>query len=109
MDSNMILPKKLIKKCPICGQEYNHSKVRILETQDLYILSYLKCSNCETGLVLKILMLPHGLVGQAVVTDLDDEEVMNFKKTKKPIQGADVLFVYDFFKNKEDLIKSLKS
>jgi formate dehydrogenase maturation protein FdhE len=109
MDNNMLLPKKLIQKCPICGQEYNHNQIKILETQELYILSYLKCSNCDSGLALKILMLPHGMVGQAVVTELDEEELKNIKKVNKTISGEDVLFLYDFFKKKEgDLVKEIK-
>ena len=103
MNDNMLLPKKLIQKCPICGQEYNHNKIKILESQDLYILSYLKCTNCNSGLALKILMLPHGMVGQAVVTELDDEELKNIKKVNKAISGEDVLFMYDFFKKGEGL------
>jgi len=110
----------LIQKCPICGQEYNHNKIKILETEDLYILSYLKCNNCNSGLVLKILMLPHGMVGQAVVTELDDEEIKGIKKNNQPIGSEDVLFIYDFFKKGDalpsgvltqegDLIKSLKN
>ncbi|MCD4704517.1 hypothetical protein K8R66_00390 [bacterium] len=105
----MLLPKKLIQKCPVCGKEYQHNKIKILETQDLYILSYLKCSNCHSGLALKILMLPHGMVGQAVVTELDGEELKNFKKVSKAIASEDVLFVYDFFKKKKSLVEGLKS
>ena len=109
MNDNMLLPKKLIQKCPICGQEYNHNKIKILETQDLYILSYLKCTSCDSGLALKILMLPHGMVGQAVVTELDDEELKDIKKVNKSISGEDVLFMYDFFKKKDkDLVKEIK-
>ena len=104
----MLLPKKLIQKCPVCGEEYNNNKIKILETQDLYILSYLKCANCDSGLALKILMLPHGMVGQAVVTELDDEELKNIKKVNKSISSEDVLFVYEFFKKGEkDLMTCL--
>jgi len=109
MSDNMLLPKKLIQKCPICGTEYNHNKIKILETQDLYILSYLKCASCDSGLALKILMLPHGMVGQAVVTELDDEELKNIKGVNKSISGEDVLFMYDFFKKREgNLVKEIK-
>lgn len=103
MDNNMLLPKKLIQKCPICGQEYNHNKIKILESQDLYILSYLKCTNCNSGLALKILMLPHGMVGQAIVTELDAEELKDIKKNNQPIVSEDVLYIYNFFKKGEGL------
>jgi len=103
MENNMLLPKKLIQKCPICGQEYNHNKIKILESEDLYILSYLKCASCNSGLVLKILMLPHGMVGQAIVTELDEEELIDIKKNNQPIASEDVLFIYDFFKKGEVL------
>ncbi len=109
MDNSSSLPKKLFQKCPICGTEYNHNQIKILETQDSFILSYLKCADCGSGLALKILMLPHGMVGQAVVTELDDEEIKNIKKANKSISGNDVLLVYDFFKKGENsLIKSMK-
>jgi len=111
MSDNMLLPKKLIQKCPICGQEYNHNKIKILETQELYILSYLKCTSCDSGLALKILMLPHGMVGQAVVTELDDQELKNVKQVNKSISGEDVLCMYDFFKKGKNVpfIASLTS
>ena len=104
----MMLPKKILQKCPICGFEYDYNKIRILETEDFYILSYLKCSNCLAGVILKIFILPHGLVGQAVVTDLDADEILNLKKINKPVDSSDVLLMYGFFKSKSDLSKVLK-
>lgn len=104
----MILPKKLLQKCPVCSQEYDYQKIKILETEDLYVLSYLQCTHCSSGVILKILILPHGLVGQAVLTDLSEEEIKQLKKNKGVIESSDVLFVYDFFKKQEDLIKNLK-
>ncbi len=108
MNDNMLLPKKLVRKCPVCGHEYNHNKIKILKTQDLYILSYLKCDSCNTGLALKILMLPHGIVGQAVVTELDDQELKNLSTVSESISSEDVLFMYNFFKeSRENLMTCL--
>lgn len=108
MDLSTMLPKKLIQKCPVCGKEYNFSKIKVLDVSDTSILSYLKCIECESGVALKILLMPTGMIGQAIITDLDGDEIMAIKEKKNIITSSDVLLVYDFFKNEKDVLKEIK-
>ncbi|MDD3284468.1 MAG: hypothetical protein PHZ07_02640 [Patescibacteria group bacterium] len=108
MDLSTMLPKKLIQKCPVCGKEYNFSKIKVLCVDDASILSYLKCVECDSGVALKILLMPTGVIGQAIITDLDGDEIMAIKEKKNIITSSDVLLVYDFFKTRNDLLREIK-
>lgn len=108
MDGSLIFPKKILQKCPVCEADYDAKKVQLLDAQDLDILSYFKCDNCKSGIALKIMIMPHGVVGQAIVTDLEPSEILNFKSKKILVNSTDVLCVYDFFKKKKDLLREIK-
>ncbi|HNZ86430.1 MAG TPA: hypothetical protein PLD95_01680 [bacterium] len=105
---NNLLSKKLLQKCPVCGDTYNYSKVKLLEANDSYILSYFKCQKCGTGVAMKAIFIPTGMVGQAVITDLEADEIMKLKNNNESITSADVLCVYDFIKNEKDIIKAIQ-
>jgi hypothetical protein len=102
-----LISKKLLQKCPICGENYNYSKIKLLEANDSHILSFFKCQKCESGIAMKILLLPTGMIGQAVLTDLEADEIMRFKK-RANITSSDVLYVYDFMKQSGDVLKEIK-
>jgi len=74
----------------------------------LSILSYFKCESCFSGIALKIMIMPHGLVGQAIVTDLEPREILNLKNKNSFVNSGDVLHVYNFFKSNNDLMKEIK-
>ena len=103
-----MFPKKILQKCPICESDYDAKKVQLLDAQDLDVLSYFKCENCHSGIVLKIMIMPHGLVGQAIVTDLEPNEILYFKNKKSFVNSSDVLYVYDFFKRNKDILREIK-
>ncbi len=103
-----MFPKKILQKCPVCGADYDAKKVQLIDAEDLSILSYFKCETCLSGIALKIMIMPHGLVGQAIVTDLEANEIMNYKNKKDLVNSKDVLEVYSFFKSKNDLMQEIK-
>ncbi len=102
-----LISKKILQKCPICGEDYNYSKIKLLEANDSHILSFFKCQKCESGIAMKILLLPTGMIGQAVLTDLEADEIMKFKK-KANITSSDVLYVYNFFEKENDILREIK-
>ena len=103
-----LISKKLLQKCPVCGETYNYSKVKLLEANDSYILSYFKCQKCETGVAMKAVFMPTGMIGQAVITDLEADEIMKLKNNNESITSADVLYMYDFMKKEGDVLKEIK-
>jgi hypothetical protein len=57
---------------------------------------------------MKAIFIPTGMVGQAVITDLEADEIMKLKNNNESITSADVLCVYDFIKNEKDIIKAIQ-
>jgi hypothetical protein len=78
LHTNNPLNIKLIKKCPVCTKEYNQAKIQILEESDYGLLTYATCSQCGSNLLTKFSSLPQGIVGNAILTDLKPQEVMDF-------------------------------
>jgi len=51
--------------------------------------------------------MPHGLVGNAILTDLSSDEVIYFKEVTD-ISSNDVLEIYDYFLRQNDFIEKIK-
>lgn len=69
---------KIVRRCPVCANEYNQNKIQVLEESEHGLLTYISCQTCGANLLTKISSLAQGLVGQAILTDLQAAEVMNF-------------------------------
>jgi len=78
INSNSPLNIKLIKKCPVCTQEYQQSTIQILEENEYGLLTYASCHKCGSNLLTKFSSLPQGIIGNAILTDLKPQEVMDF-------------------------------
>ena len=98
---------RLIQKCPICNQDYASGRIQILEEEGNSFLAYLTCGFCHSSILLRVMTLPHGLVGNAILTDLSSEEVLPFSEESKVISN-DVLFIHDYLAKDEDFIQRLK-
>lgn len=70
----------LIKKCPLCNNNYYPDKLEILDEAGNTFLAYLSCNNCGSHLIVRVIASPHGLVGTASITDLQANEVMSFSE-----------------------------
>ena len=73
-----ILSRKLIDKCPVCSTSTADDLVEIVAEDEHGFLSYLRCSVCHTGLLARVSQVPHGLMGTAMITDLELPEVRRF-------------------------------
>lgn len=69
---------KIVRRCPVCTSEYNQNKIQVLEESEYGLLTYVTCQDCGANLLTKISSLAQGLVGQAILTDLQAAEVLNF-------------------------------
>ena len=78
INSNSPLNIKLIKKCPVCANDYNQSQIQVLHESDYGILTYATCKKCSSNLLTKFSSLPQGIVGNAILTDLKPQEVIDF-------------------------------
>ncbi|MDD5749603.1 MAG: hypothetical protein PHO91_02335 [Patescibacteria group bacterium] len=97
---------RLIRQCPICNIEYRQNEIQILDESELGALTYASCQSCGANLLTKFAALPQGLIGNAILTDLQPQEVLEFA-AGDDLRADDVLSLYQLISKKE-LISSLK-
>ena len=97
---------RLIRQCPICNIEYKQSQIQILEESEFGVLTYASCQSCGANLLTKFATLPQGLIGNAILTDLQPQEVLDFA-SGDDLKADDVLALYQLISKKE-LITNLK-
>ena len=73
---------KLVQKCPVCNTDYHEGRVDILVEGDFGFLAYLTCGICSSNILVKVMTMSHGLIGNAILTDLSAAEVMQFAATE---------------------------
>ena len=97
---NSPLNLKLIKKCPICSVDYQPANVQILDENEFGVLTYASCGSCKSNLLTKFTSLPQGVIGNAILTDLSPQEVLDFA-TDNEIEADDVLDIQALLSKKE--------
>lgn len=60
----------------------------------------MSCGFCASSIIVRVLTLPHGLVGNAILTDLNNTEVLSYGSTI-PVAGDQVLAFHEMI-NLED-------
>lgn len=104
---NLPLNLRLIRHCPICQHEFNQQSIQVLHENDLGALTYMVCGFCGARLLTKLSSLPQGVVGNAILTDLKPEEVLDFVGQADSIQADDVLAVHKLI-NQQEFFKAIK-
>jgi|GEM_PF-351457 len=84
---------KLIKQCPVCNSEYLLEKITVVAGEEDGYLLHFSCNHCANALLVKIAPLPFGVIGSAMLTDLEANEVLKFKNAGT-VSVDDVLEVY---------------
>ncbi len=103
---NPSLNLRLIRRCPICNIEYKQSMIQVLDENEFGLLTYATCNSCGSNLLTKFSSLPQGVVGNAILTDLKSEEVLEFA-AGDDISDDDVLYIQQAI-SKKDLINKFK-
>ena len=98
---------RLIQKCPVCNQDYTNGKIQILTEENNTFLAYLTCGQCNSSILVRVMTMPHGLVGNAILTDLASDEVLQFSSEER-VSSNNVLEVHDYLTKKSDFIQRLK-
>ena len=97
-NKNIILNSlRLIRKCPVCNSKYTQNRVQIIDSNQDGVLVYFSCPVCFSSLLAQIAEMPFGMVGSAMLTDLQADEVLKFKKGET-VSVDDVLNVYQELK-----------
>ncbi|MBT6690924.1 hypothetical protein HOB10_01155 [Candidatus Parcubacteria bacterium] len=97
---------KLIKKCPVCNMDYQQSMIQVLDENEYGLLTYATCKSCGANLLTKFASLPQGVIGNAILTDLKPQEVMDFAG-QDDLSDNDVLDI-QYLISKKELINNLK-
>ena len=89
---------RLVQNCPVCNRKYQPNKVQIIDELGNAFLAYLTCTFCQSNLIVRVVSLPQGLVGSAILTDLDPMEVLRFSNGIK-VSSDDILNVHQSLNN----------
>jgi len=81
---------KIISSCPVCSTKYHSTEIRLLEEKADTHLVYIKCRKCHTSVIAVILTNNFGISSMGLVTDLNGEDVLKFRK-QPPISSNDVI------------------
>jgi len=91
---DMSLNLRLIKKCPVCELEYKKSMIKVLDENESGMLTYASCLSCGASLLTKFATMSQGVIGNAILTDLQAHEVVDFANSNS-LSSDDVLNIYD--------------
>jgi hypothetical protein len=97
---------RLVQNCPVCNRKYQQNRVQIIDEFGKSFLAYLTCNFCQSNLIVKVISMPQGLVGNAILTDLNPEEVLRFSDGTR-ISGDDILNIHQSINNNE-ILNNLK-
>ncbi len=98
---------KLVQKCPVCNHDYTEGKIEILDENEQGFLAYLTCGHCSSSIIVRVMTMPHGLIGNAILTDLSAIEVMDY--TLEPeIISDNVLEIHQLINKDSSFIEKLK-
>ena len=99
---------RLIQKCPVCSRDYSGGRIEILSESDQSFLAYMSCGWCASSIIVRVLTLPHGLVGNAILTDLNGAEVLNFS-AHEPVLSNQVLELHQLFATENEFIEKIRN
>ncbi|MFH1457500.1 MAG: hypothetical protein ABIF17_05380 [Patescibacteria group bacterium] len=83
---------KLVKQCPVCNNKYSEKSAEVVRETETGYLIYFTCVHCSSSLLAQINEMPFGLIGSAMLTDLELNEVLKFNP---PTGGAEKVTVDD--------------
>jgi predicted RNA-binding Zn-ribbon protein involved in translation (DUF1610 family) len=84
------MSKKLHHHCPLCGHEFIDEGMDVINSVNGKMMVYATCGSCGVGVIAKVSLLPQGLVGLGILTDLTREEIEQTNNTK-PVSAEEVL------------------
>lgn len=87
---------RLVSRCPVCQREHNPTETAILDEVEGAHLIYIKCKNCNSGVIATVSLGAMGVVSLGAVTDLSAKEIMDIKD-RGAIDENDVVEVYRQF------------
>lgn len=70
---------QLITQCPMCNAKNPIGDIEVIDEDADGFLLRVSCKECTSALLTKVRILPNGLFGTALVTDLEAAEIREFR------------------------------
>jgi hypothetical protein len=92
-----------ILRCPVCGQKYDASQTKIIDTGEeksihgRNLLVHTDCDRCKSSVVFSIAIDGPEIFSIGMVTDLTNQDTSKFKNTN-PITTDEVLATHEFLR-----------
>ena len=90
-----------ILRCPVCGQKYDASQTKIIDSGEekplnsRNLLVHTDCERCKSSVVFSIAIDGPEIFSIGMVTDLTSQDSTKFKNSK-PITSDEVLATHEF-------------
>ena len=75
--------------------------------KEMSFLAYLTCVYCSSSIIVRVMTMPHGLIGNAILTDLTSSEVMDFS-LESEIEANNVLSLHELMSKDSSFIDKLR-
>lgn len=85
---------RLVQKCPVCNRDYAEGRIEILAESEHGFLAFMTCHACSSSILVRVITMPHGLIGNAIVTDLTANEVLSYSEAR-PVVSDNVLEMHE--------------
>lgn len=69
---------QLITQCPMCNAKNPIGDIEVIDEDTEGFLLRVSCKECKSALLTKVRILPNGLFGTALITDLEASEIRAF-------------------------------
>lgn len=89
---------KMLRRCPLCKQDFGEEAVRIVEQREATHLVHITCPHCQNAVLAVILVSALGMSSVGVLTDLGAAEVSQMRR-KSPINEDDLLGFFKFLES----------
>ncbi|MDZ7798518.1 MAG: hypothetical protein U5L76_02775 [Patescibacteria group bacterium] len=91
---------KVVFNCPICGQSYDATSMKLIEESEEAHLLHIVCQNCGTQILALVMINSPKISSHGMITDLTSREVKKFKDSKK-VKVDDVIDLNFALNNKD--------
>ena len=84
---------RIVSRCPVCQSEHSPAETAILDEVDGMHLIYIRCRNCNSGVIAAVSLNAMGISSLGTLTDLSAKEIIEIKD-RGPISEDEVVNIY---------------
>lgn len=81
--------------------------MEVLDESERSFLAYLTCGFCASSIIVRVMTMPHGLLGNAILTDLGPIEVLDYAEAGE-IESNGVLEAHGLISQSASFLDKLR-